>query len=181
MELTTDTVEMEPSSGLVKIERAIISVSDKSNLETLANGLRDAGVEIYSTGGTRRYLEERGFEVRDVASYTGFPEMMDGRVKTLHPKIFAGILSRRDNEQDLQSMSEHAIASIDLVVVNLYPFSDTIAKPNVGLAEAVEQIDIGGPSLVRAAAKNHRFVAYGTPTKLVKICERSTASPVIFP
>jgi len=139
------------------IRRALISVSDKHGLTELAQGLVAAGVEIFSTGGTRRHLEEAGLQVQDVADYTGFPEMMDGRVKTLHPRIFAGILCRHDREDDMQALSDHSIHSFELVIVNLYPFESTIAKPDVTPAEAIEQIDIGGPSLVRAAAKNHAF------------------------
>ena len=141
------------------LRRAIISVSDKSGLSELARGLVAAGIQIYSTGGTRRHLEEAGLEIHDVAEYTGFPEMMEGRVKTLHPRIFAGLLCRHDRDDDMQSLEEHDIASFELVVVNLYPFQQTIARPDVTREEAIEQIDIGGPSLVRAAAKNHAFVS----------------------
>jgi len=141
------------------IRRALISVSDKSGLAELARGLVDAGIQIYSTGGSRRHLEEAGLEIQDVASYTGFPEMMDGRVKTLHPKVFAGILCRHDRDDDMQSLEQHGILSFELVVVNLYPFQETIARPGVTRDEAIEQVDIGGPSLVRAAAKNHAFVS----------------------
>jgi phosphoribosylaminoimidazolecarboxamide formyltransferase/IMP cyclohydrolase len=144
------------------IRRALISVSDKSGLAELASGLTAAGVQIFSTGGTRKFLVEQGHEVLDVASYTGFPEMMDGRVKTLHPKIFGGILARRDVPEDLHSAEQHGIQLFDLVVVNLYPFEQTVARPGVTPAEAIENIDIGGPSLVRAAAKNHAFVAIAT-------------------
>ena len=145
-----------------KIQRALISVSNKLGIVDFARGLVDAGIEIYSTGGTRRHLENSGIPVVDVAEYTGFPEMMDGRVKTLHPKIFAGILCRHNNETDMASLNEHNIRSFELVVVNLYPFEATIARPNVLAHEAIEQIDIGGPSLVRAAAKNSDFVAVVT-------------------
>ena len=141
------------------IRRALISVSDKSGLSELASGLVAAGIQIYSTGGTRRHLEEEGLDVHDVATYTGFPEMMDGRVKTLHPRVFAGILCRHDRDDDMKSLADHDIASFELVVVNLYPFQQTIARPDVTREEAIEQIDIGGPSLVRAAAKNHAFVS----------------------
>ena len=140
------------------VKRALISVSDKEGLSEFAAGLVDAGVEIYSTGGTRRHLEESGLSIKDVAEYTGFPEMMDGRVKTLHPRIFAGLLCRFDREDDMQSLAEHDISTFELIVVNLYPFQQTIAREGVTQAEAIEQIDIGGPSLVRAAAKNHKFV-----------------------
>ncbi|MCH2183079.1 MAG: bifunctional phosphoribosylaminoimidazolecarboxamide formyltransferase/IMP cyclohydrolase [Mariniblastus sp.] len=145
-----------------KIKRALISVSNKMGLTDFARGLSEAGIELYSTGGTRRHLESSDIPVTDVASYTGFPEMMDGRVKTLHPKIFAGILARRHNDSDVAALEEHEIATFDLVVVNLYPFAATIAKPNVLIHEAIEQIDIGGPSLVRAAAKNSDFVTVVT-------------------
>jgi phosphoribosylaminoimidazolecarboxamide formyltransferase/IMP cyclohydrolase len=145
-----------------KIRRALISVSDKLGLADFARGLAGAGVRIYSTGGTRRHLESEGIEVRDVADYTGFPEMMDGRLKTLHPKVFGGILCRHDRPDDMEALDEHDIVTFELVVVNLYPFQATIARPGVTPQEAVEQIDIGGPSLVRAAAKNHAFVTVAT-------------------
>jgi phosphoribosylaminoimidazolecarboxamide formyltransferase/IMP cyclohydrolase len=145
-----------------KIKRALISVSDKLGLADFARGLAAAGVEIYSTGGTRRHLEDEGLAVRDIAQYTGFPEMMDGRLKTLHPKIFGGILCRHDRPDDMAAMAEHGIETFELVVVNLYPFAATIAREGVTAVEAVEQIDIGGPSLVRAAAKNHAFVTIAT-------------------
>jgi phosphoribosylaminoimidazolecarboxamide formyltransferase/IMP cyclohydrolase len=143
-------------TDLVKIKRALISVSDKSGIVEFAGALRELGVELLSTGGTYRLLQENGLEVTEVADYTGFPEMMDGRVKTLHPKVHGGILARRG--QDEEVMAEHGIAAIDMVVVNLYPFEATVAKPDCSLEEAVENIDIGGPTMVRAAAKNHRFV-----------------------
>src|SRR5687768_7908 len=146
----------------IPLRRALISVSDKSGLAELAQALAEAGVQIFSTGGTRKFLVEQGIEVHEVAAYTGFPEMMDGRVKTLHPKIFGGILARRDVPEDLHSADEHGIKLFDLVVVNLYPFEQTVAKPGVTPAESIENIDIGGPSLVRAAAKNHAFVAIAT-------------------
>jgi phosphoribosylaminoimidazolecarboxamide formyltransferase/IMP cyclohydrolase len=144
------------------IRRALISVSDKHGLAEFARGLAAAGVEIYSTGGTRKHLEEHGLKVVDVAEYTGFPEMMHGRLKTLHPKIFGGILCRYDEAEDMSALTKHDIRTFELVVVNLYPFVATIAKPGVTRAEAIENIDIGGPSLVRAAAKNHAFVAIAT-------------------
>ncbi|HUY35027.1 MAG TPA: bifunctional phosphoribosylaminoimidazolecarboxamide formyltransferase/IMP cyclohydrolase [Pirellulales bacterium] len=145
-----------------RIERAIVSVSDKTGLAALARGLAARGVELFSTGGTRRHLEGEGLAVRDVADYTGFPEMMDGRIKTLHPKIHGGILFRRDEAADLAAIESHGILPFDLVVVNLYPFEATVARGEVTRAEAIEQIDIGGPSLVRAAAKNHAFVTVAT-------------------
>ncbi len=143
-------------SNLVKVKRALISVSDKSGIVEFASALRDMGVELLSTGGTYRLLQDSGLDVTEVADYTGFPEMMDGRVKTLHPRIHGGILARRG--QDDEVMAEHGIDAIDMVVVNLYPFAATVAKPDCSLDDAVENIDIGGPTMVRAAAKNHRFV-----------------------
>jgi phosphoribosylaminoimidazolecarboxamide formyltransferase / IMP cyclohydrolase len=160
----------------VAIKRALISVSDKSGLEELARGLAAAGVEILSTGGTREFLLKLGIAAGDVAEYTHFPEMMDGRVKTLHPKIFGGILARRDRADDLKSAADHGIELIDLVVVNLYPFEATIARPNVTPEQAIENIDIGGPSLVRAAAKNHAFVAIATdPEQYAAVLEAVAA------
>ena len=144
------------------IRRALLSVSDKSGLDTFARGLVAKGIELFSTGGTRKYLEGLGLKVRDVAEYTGFPEMMDGRVKTLHPKIHGGILCRHDNPEDMRLLSENGILTFELVVVNLYPFEATIAKPGVTDEEAIENIDIGGPSLVRGAAKNHAFTTIVT-------------------
>src|ERR1700674_4063210 len=124
------------------IERALISVSDKLGLGEFARGLAAAGVELYSTGGTRRFLEAEGLKVIDVAQYTGFPEMLDGRVKTLHPKIHGGILARHDRSDDLAALAAHGIVTFELVVVNLYPFEATIARKDVRFEEAVEQIDI---------------------------------------
>jgi len=144
------------------IRRALISVSDKSGLEAFARGLAAKSVELFSTGGTRKFLEGLGLAVRDVADYTGFPEMMDGRVKTLHPKIHGGILCRHDNPHDMKSLADHGILTFELVVVNLYPFEATVAKPGVTDEEAIENIDIGGPSLVRGAAKNHAFTTIVT-------------------
>jgi len=144
------------------IERALISVSDKTGVENFARALSQMGVEILSTGGTFAALRKAGIAVREVSDYTGFPEMMDGRVKTLHPRVHGGILALRDVETHRGAMAEHGILPIDLVVVNLYPFEATVARADVSRAEAVEQIDIGGPSMVRSAAKNHRFVAVVT-------------------
>lgn len=144
------------------IKRALISCSDKLGLVDFASGLIACGVQIYSTGGTRAHLADHGIDAIDVAEYTGFPEMMSGRVKTLHPKIFGGILGRRDNVSDLRSMQDEDIRNIDLVVVNLYPFEATVTRPGVLREEAIEQIDIGGPSLIRAAAKNHEWVTVAT-------------------
>lgn len=140
------------------IKRALISVSDKTGIVEFARALLDGGIEILSTGGTAKLLAENGIAVTDVAEYTGWPEMLDGRVKTLHPKIHAGILFRRNRELDVIALREHGIAPIDLVVVNLYPFRQVSQRAACSLAEAIEQIDIGGPTLLRAAAKNYEFV-----------------------
>ncbi|CAN5314363.1 hypothetical protein BH10ACI1_BH10ACI1_02250 [soil metagenome] len=153
-------------SELRKIKRALISVSDKSGIVEFAGALKKFGVEIISTGGTARSLRESGVEVTEVAEITGFPEMMDGRVKTLHPKIHGAFLGLRDNEEHLAEMKTHAIYPIDLVVINLYPFEQTIEKEDVSLAEAVENIDIGGPAMIRSASKNWRDVAVVTDAKL---------------
>ncbi|TVP95157.1 MAG: bifunctional phosphoribosylaminoimidazolecarboxamide formyltransferase/IMP cyclohydrolase PurH [Planctomycetaceae bacterium] len=152
-------------SDVVPIRTAIISVSDKMGIVDLAMGLRLAGVRILSTGGTRSHLEKSGIEVEDVSEYTGFPEMLDGRLKTLHPRIFGGILAKRDDPDHMETIDEYDIAPIDLIVVNLYPFGATAARPGATRDEIVEQIDIGGPSLVRAAAKNHAHVAVATSSE----------------
>lgn len=149
-------------SELRKIKRALISVSDKTGLAEFAKVLADFGVEIISTGGTAKFLRDRGFTVTDMSEVTGFPEMMDGRVKTLHPKIHGAFLALKDNDEHLASMKEHGIEPIDLVVVNLYPFEQTIAKENVMLEDAVENIDIGGHAMIRSASKNWRDVAVVT-------------------
>src|SRR5437762_10491816 len=138
--------------------RALLSVSDKTGLVDLARGLLARGFELVSTGGTARALADAGLPVTGVAAVTGFPEMLDGRVKTLHPAIHGGILARRDHRGDLDGLAERGIQLIDLVAVNLYPFEETARKPDVTFDELVEQIDIGGPSIVRAAAKNFRDV-----------------------
>ena len=145
----------------VPVTKALISLSDKAGLEELAAGLARHGVELVSTGGTAAKLRELGHEVRDIAELTGFPEMMDGRVKTLHPKVHGGLLGVRDNPEHLAAMAAHGIAPIDLVVVNLYPFESTVAR-GASRDEIIENIDIGGPSMVRSAAKNHAFVAIVT-------------------
>jgi phosphoribosylaminoimidazolecarboxamide formyltransferase/IMP cyclohydrolase len=151
--------EHPPDRGLVGIRRALVSVSDKNGLTELAAGLQDLGIEILSTGGTARVLRGAGVRALDVGEITGFPEMLEGRVKTLHPKIHAGILAKRSDPTHLRQLQEHGIGPIDLVIVTLYPFEATIAKTHVSLEEAIEQIDIGGPSLIRAAAKNFEHVA----------------------
>ena len=147
-----------------KIKRALISVSDKLGLAGFARGLTSLGVEIFSTGGTRKHLESEGIAVRDISDYTGFPEMMHGRLKTLHPKVHGGILCRHDNPEDMEALAKHGILTFELVVVNLYPFETTVARKGVTAEEAIEQIDIGGPTMVRAAAKNHAFTTVATNT-----------------
>ncbi len=142
----------------MKVQRALISVSDKTGIVTFAKELHDLGVEILSTGGTLKALQEAGIPAIAVQDVTGFPEMMDGRVKTLHPRIHGGILAIRENPEHVAAMKAHDIRPIDLVVVNLYPFAQTIARPDVTLPEAIENIDIGGPSMVRSAAKNNAYV-----------------------
>ena len=142
--------------------RALVSVSDKTGLESLAAGLVDLGFEIVSTGGTRRFLEQRGVTVLDVSAYTGFPEIMNGRVKTLHPKVHGAILGRPHLGSDAAAIAEHGIVLFELVVCNLYPFEQTIVGEGVSVSEAIEQIDIGGPSMIRSAAKNHARVAVVT-------------------
>jgi phosphoribosylaminoimidazolecarboxamide formyltransferase/IMP cyclohydrolase len=141
-----------------KIQRALLSVSDKTGLLPLAQTLAAAGVELLSTGGTARALREAGLQVIDLSAHTGFPEMLDGRVKTLHPKVHGGLLFIRGNEAHEMAVRQHGIQPIDLVVVNLYPFEQTVAKPEVSLHDAIENIDIGGPSMLRSAAKNHESV-----------------------
>ena len=144
------------------VQRALISVSDKLGLAAFARGLVEAGVALYSTGGTRAHLEAEGIPVEDISAYTGFPEMMEGRLKTLHPKVHGGILCRHDREDDMASLAAHGILTFELVVVNLYPFEETVARPDVTRAEAIEKIDIGGPTLIRAAAKNQAFTTVVT-------------------
>jgi len=153
-------------SELRKIKRALISVSDKAGLAEFATALAGFGVEIISTGGTAKALRTGDLTVTDVSEVTGFPEMMDGRVKTLHPKMHGAFLALRDNPEHIGSMHEHGIEPIDLVVVNLYPFEETVAKDGVGLEEVVENIDIGGPAMIRSASKNWRDVAVVTDSRL---------------
>jgi phosphoribosylaminoimidazolecarboxamide formyltransferase/IMP cyclohydrolase len=138
---------------------ALVSVSDKSGIREFAQGLVEFGVKIMSSGGTASHLRQAGLQVMDVSDYTGFPEMMDGRVKTLHPKVHGGLLALRDDAEHMAAAERHGITLIDMVVVNLYPFEQTIARPDIELAEAIENIDIGGPSMLRSAAKNYRSVA----------------------
>ncbi|OOY41638.1 bifunctional phosphoribosylaminoimidazolecarboxamide formyltransferase/inosine monophosphate cyclohydrolase, partial [Solemya velum gill symbiont] len=139
-----------------KMTRALISVSDKTGIVEFAQALHQRGIEILSTGGTAKLLADNGVPGIEVGDYTGFPEMMDGRVKTLHPKVHGGILGRRGTDEKV--MEEHGIPPIDLICVNLYPFEETIAKPDCDLPTAIENIDIGGPTMLRAAAKNHTAV-----------------------
>jgi phosphoribosylaminoimidazolecarboxamide formyltransferase / IMP cyclohydrolase len=141
-----------------KIERAIISVTDKTGITDFARAIAGLGVEILSTGGTAKAVRNAGISVTDISAYTGFPEMMDGRVKTLHPKVHGGLLGLRDNPDHVKMMDAHGIKPIDLVVVNLYQFEKTVAKEGVTLEEAIENIDIGGPSMLRSSAKNFRYV-----------------------
>ena len=143
--------------GEVQIARALLSVSDKTGIVDFARGLAELGVEIVSTGGTARELSEAGIEVRSITDLNGFPEIMDGRVKTLHPKLYAGVLAVRDNESHLQAAEEHEVEWVDLICVNLYPFERTAARSGVSDAEVIENIDIGGPTMIRAAAKHHHY------------------------
>jgi len=145
--------------GEVQVKRALLSVSDKAGIVDFAHGLAELGVELVSTGGTASALAEAGIATRPIEDFTGFPEMMDGRVKTLHPRLYAGLLARRDDAAHLQAAGEQGIEQVDLVCVNLYPFEQTIARGDASEAEAVENIDIGGPTMIRAAAKNQAFAA----------------------
>lgn len=145
-----------------KIERALISVTDKSGIEEFARALGEFGVQILSTGGTAKTISQSGIAITEVSDFTGFPEMLDGRVKTLHPKIHGGILGLRSKSEHLKAMADHGILPIDMVVVNLYAFEKTVAKPGCSLEDAIENIDIGGPTLLRAAAKNYPFVTVVT-------------------
>jgi phosphoribosylaminoimidazolecarboxamide formyltransferase / IMP cyclohydrolase len=162
MTSTAHAEAIAPAQDLVRVSRALVSVSDKAGIVELAKSLTALGIEIISTGGTANALSDAGIPVIPIDEVTHFPEMMDGRVKTLHPNIHGGLLARRDLPEHVQSMAEHDIKPIDLVIVNLYPFEATIAKAGVTDAEAIEQIDIGGPSMVRSAAKNHASVAIVT-------------------
>jgi len=158
-----------------KIERALISVYDKTGVVDFAKGLTELGVEILATGSTSKLLTSQGIRVREVADFTGFPEMLDGRVKTLHPRIAGGVLAMRSNPDHMRQIAEHQLHLIDLVCVNLYPFAETIRKPGVSFEEVIENIDIGGPTMIRAAAKNFQDVAvltspddYSTVMKALK-------------
>jgi phosphoribosylaminoimidazolecarboxamide formyltransferase/IMP cyclohydrolase len=160
----------------MKVHRALISVSDKTGVLEFARGLAELDVEILSTGGTASLLRSGGLKVRDVAEVTGFPEMMDGRVKTLHPRIHGGLLARRDVDEHRQAMAEHGIPQIDLLCVNLYPFEQTVAKPDCTFEDAIENIDVGGPAMIRAASKNFRDVAVVTsPRRYGEILDKLRA------
>ncbi len=141
-----------------KIERALISLTDKSGIEGFATELVNKNIELLSTGGTAKKLRDAGLAVMDVSEFTGFPEMLDGRVKTLHPKVHGGVLNQRENEEHQKQCAEHGLKNIDLIAVNLYEFEKTIADPHCTLADAIENIDIGGPTMLRAAAKNFNDV-----------------------
>jgi phosphoribosylaminoimidazolecarboxamide formyltransferase/IMP cyclohydrolase len=165
-----------------KVRRALLSVSDKSGIVELARALAAAGVELVSTGGTAKLLQKEGLAVVEVSSYTGFPEMLDGRVKTLHPGIHAGLLARRDDPAHLAALQGAGIATIDLVVVNLYPFHATVADPDCRLEEAIENIDIGGPAMLRSAAKNHASVAVLVdPADYVRVLQEIRAGGEVSP
>jgi phosphoribosylaminoimidazolecarboxamide formyltransferase/IMP cyclohydrolase len=156
---STEAREPLTQPGAVRIRRALLSVSDKRGIVDFAKGLSDLGVEVVSTGGTARELEGAGIQVRAIDDLTGFPEIMDGRVKTLHPKLYAGLLAVRDNAEHLQAAADHDIEFVDLVCVNLYPFERTASRLGTDESEVIENIDIGGPTMIRAAAKNHAFSA----------------------
>lgn len=158
----------------MKIRRAIVSVSSKDGLSDLALFLKDKNVEVLSTGGTKRYLESIGVTPVEVGSYTGFPEIMDGRVKTLHPKVHGGILNIRDNSEHQKAMQDHGISHIDMIVVNLYPFVEVVSK-GCTFEDAIENIDIGGPSMIRAAAKNFKYVTVVVdPEDYAKVIQNMT-------
>ena len=173
---STPSLGAKMPNNHIPIQRALISVSDKTGVVEFAKFLASRNVKILSTGGTAKLLAENGVKVVEVGDYTGFPEMMDGRVKTLHPRVHGGILARRDLAHHVEAMNKHDIPAIDMVVVNLYPFAATIAKPDVTLEDAIENIDIGGPAMVRASAKNYPFVAIvtdaGDYTKLTEEMKR---------
>jgi hypothetical protein len=170
---------------MFKIQRAILSVTDKTGLVDFARQLSGLGIELISTGGTAKLLRDSGIAVKDISELTGFPEMLDGRVKTLHPKVHGGILHRRENPAHTAAVAEHGIQPIDMVVVNLYAFEKTAAKPGVAFEELIENIDIGGPSMIRSAAKNFHDVAVVTSPadypaiadELARSAERSRSKP----
>src|ERR1051325_10078091 len=156
-------------ADLVHVKRALLSVVDKTGLKEFATALhKEFGVDLISTGGTAKFLRDLGLPVTDVSDFTGFPEMMDGRVKTLHPKIHGALLALRDDPEHVAAMKKYGIEPIDMVVINLYPFEQTVAREDINLDEAIEQIDIGGPSMIRSAAKNYRDVAVVTSPDLYR-------------
>ncbi len=160
----------------MKIERAVISVSNKAGLGELAPFLKGLGVEIISTGGTKKYLDELGVNPKEISAHTGFPEIMDGRVKTLHPKVHGGILNIRDKKEHQEAKKALGIKDIDMIVVNLYPFKEVVAK-GCAFEEAIENIDIGGPSMIRAAAKNYKYVTVVTdPADYPRVIENMKAN-----
>lgn len=162
---------------MAKIQRALISVTDKTGVTEFGKALAGFGVEILSTGGTAKALAQAGINIKEVADFTGFPEMLDGRVKTLHPKVHGGILAIRTRAEHVEAMNLHGIVPIDMVVVNLYAFEKTVANPSCTLEDAVENIDIGGPTLLRAAAKNYPFVTVLTdPSDYVEVIKEMTES-----
>src|SRR6478609_5861979 len=155
--------DLQPTApGKVAIRRALLSVSDKTGIVDFARGLSELGVELVSTGGTAGALADAGIPHRSITDFTGFPEIMDGRVKTLHPKLYAGLLAVRDDADHLRAAEEQEVEFVDLVCVNLYPFERTAARLGADAAEVIENIDIGGPTMIRAAAKNHAFAAVVT-------------------
>ncbi|MGL4819314.1 MAG: bifunctional phosphoribosylaminoimidazolecarboxamide formyltransferase/IMP cyclohydrolase, partial [Bacilli bacterium] len=161
-------------------KRALLSVSDKTGLVEFAEKIVAAGYELVSTGGTYALLKAQGLPVLNISEVTNFPEIMDGRVKTLHPNIHGGLLAVRDNDEHMATIAELGIAPIDLVVVNLYPFAQTIAKPDVTFADAIENIDIGGPTMLRSAAKNHAFVTVLVdPADYAGVAEELSANGVV--
>ncbi|HDT15285.1 MAG TPA: bifunctional phosphoribosylaminoimidazolecarboxamide formyltransferase/IMP cyclohydrolase, partial [Firmicutes bacterium] len=147
---------------MLKVKRALISVSDKTGIVEFAKELKEMGVEIISTGGTAKALEKEGIKTADISEVTGFPEMLDGRVKTLHPKVHGGLLALRENKEHMETIEKHGINTIDMVVINLYPFKQVIKKDGITIEETIENIDIGGPSMIRSAAKNAISVAVVT-------------------
>ena len=166
------------------IERALISVSNKDGIVELACALAEKGIDVLSTGGTRKHLEKAGVPVQDISQYTGFPEMMSGRLKTLHPRVHGGILCRHDQVEEMDAIAEHGILAIPLVIVNLYPFEETISRKDATLEMAIENIDIGGPTMIRAAAKNYRFTTVGTSPdqyeNIIRQIETSGATRLSF-
>ncbi len=165
----------------VKARRALVSVYDKTGIEELVRTLRELGIEIISTGGTARTIRQADIPCLDVSEITGFPEMMDGRVKTLHPRIHGGLLALRDDQEHMATLAQHQIHPIDIVCVNLYPFAETIAQPGCTFAEAIENIDIGGPTLLRSAAKNHQSIyVLSSPAQYPEAIERLRADANII-